>query len=447
MANLITHSLSFSKESIDEFFITPLFIENDIRDLITIRADIKSSEKLDFFDNLEKITKASAVGTAFTASTGVTLTQKTLTVSDMKAQVEQNGKAFLNQVKQALLKQGWQQNDISDTLLEEIILTIFMDGLKADLQRQIWLGDTLKELRTADAPTGVADVHYNVYDGFWPRIIKDIDSVVIPAAQFVDLNSTTFLDVIAVKEVDTVTLTGTDGTANITINGTAFLATFATDLTTTATNFVTSHATTILAKEDGLVVTSSGADVIVTAGIAGCALTTAIANVSLTLDGTIAQTTANTKTGAIKTDGAQTAFKTCYEAMPSVLKKNKNLAKFYVTASIADNYRTTLESASAGSESAYTALIDGVKVLAYRGIPINEMLDWDDRIDTDGGDCRPHRILLSIAENLVFGTDGVSDDMDIEEWFEKKDQTNNFRVEYKAGTQYVHEEFIVAAFG
>ena len=94
MANLITTSLSFNKENIREYFIKPLLIENDIRDLVDIRLDIKSGEKLNYFDSLGKITKAYAQGTSFTGSTGVTLTQKSLTVSGLKAQVSQNAKEF-----------------------------------------------------------------------------------------------------------------------------------------------------------------------------------------------------------------------------------------------------------------------------------------------------------------------------------------------------------------
>ena len=135
MANLITHSLSFTKENVAEYFIKPLFIEMDVRSLVDIRLDIKSGDKLDLVDNLEKVTKAYAQGTSFTSSTGVTITQKTLTTADFKAEVQQNGKAFLDQVKQVLLKRGYAENDISGTLFEEIILSIFIDGIAADVQR------------------------------------------------------------------------------------------------------------------------------------------------------------------------------------------------------------------------------------------------------------------------------------------------------------------------
>ena len=139
MANLMSHSLSFSKESVSEYFIKPLFIQSDIKDIVTVRTDIKNSEKLDFIDSLEKITKAYAQGTSFTTSTGVTITQKTLSVSDMKAEVAQNGKAFLNYVKESLLKKGVDENDIGDTLFEEILMEIYMGGIARDFQRMVCL--------------------------------------------------------------------------------------------------------------------------------------------------------------------------------------------------------------------------------------------------------------------------------------------------------------------
>ena len=446
MANLITHSLSFNKESVAEYFIKPLFIEMDIRNLVDIRLDVKSGDKLDLVDNLEKITKAYAQGTSFTSSTGVTITQKTLTTADFKAEVQQNGKAFLDQVKQAALKKGYSENDISSTLFEEIILSIFIDGIAADVQRILWLGDTVKETRSSDIATGTADADYNVIDGFWKKVIEDVDATTIPAAQFLDLNSTTYLDTAAVAEVDTVTLTGTAGTANITINGTAYLATFATDLTTTATNFVTSHAATILAREGGVVVTSSTTTVVVTAGVAGCQISTAIANVSGNLAGSVADTTASVATGAVKTDAALAMFKAMYAKMPSSLRKRKSEVKFYVTASIADNYRDTMESSSAGSDSSYNAVIDGVRRMAYRNIEIVEFLSWDDYIDSDFGDCRPHRALLTIPANFIVGLDGASDDTDLELFYDQTTQNNVFRAEWKMGVEYLHEDYIVVAY-
>jgi len=189
MASLITHNLTYSKENIFEYVIKPLFIENDIKQLVTLRTGIKSREKLDYFDKLEKITKAYARGTSFTSSTGVTLTQKTLTVYDLKAQIEQNAKEFEDSVKQELLASGYKINDVAeaDQILQEIFLGIYSNALKADLQRLIWFSDNVKETRSSDKPSGTADTNYNVFDGMWRILIDDVLDTTIPAAQFRDL--------------------------------------------------------------------------------------------------------------------------------------------------------------------------------------------------------------------------------------------------------------------
>ena len=446
MADLITHSLTFSKESVREYFIKPLFVTSDIRQIVTVRTDIKSSEKLDFIDNLDKITKAYAQGTNFTSSTGVTITQKTLTVKDMKAQVEQNGKAFANYVKQELLKKGVDENDISDTLFEQIVMEIFMAGLMRDLQRQLFFGQTEKETVSSNAATGSADTDYNVYDGFWTLVFELIDASTIPSGQVVELNSSTYVNTVGVKQVATTTLTGTSGTANITVNGTAYLATFDTNLTTTATNFVTSHASTIAARYHGAAVTSSGADVVFTANIAGVPITVSNAvNAGGNLAGTTAATTANTAVGTLKDDAALSCFETMWESMSNVLRARiKTEGRFITTTSLYDNYTKTIENLN-GSDAAHSTLINGVSTLTFRGVPIMAREEWDEHIENDLGGEYKHRAMLTIPRNLVVGTDGESDDVNVEMWYEKKDQVNYVRVEYKAGTQLIHPELVVIA--
>ncbi len=237
--SIITQALTFSKESRTDYFLTPLFLQNDIRDIITIRTDIQGSEKLDYIDSLVKITKGYSRGKTFTPSTGVTVTQRTITVVQMKAQIAQSGDEFLGWVKEHALKKGTSLNDITGTIFEEIVLAVYVKALSVDLQRQAFMGDLLKETSTSDA---TLDVDYKEYDGFWTRFIADFKSATIPAAQRIVLDNG------AVKEVGTTTLTGASGTGNITINGVDYLATFNSSLTQTATDFVASHADTILAR-------------------------------------------------------------------------------------------------------------------------------------------------------------------------------------------------------
>lgn len=437
MANLITHSLSFSKESINEYFLKPVFIENEIRDIITVRTDIKTGEKLDFIGKLTKITKAYAQGTSFTSATGVTITQKEITTKGMKAEAYQNGKAFLNYVKQAALKAGVNENNISGTIFEKIVMDVFVNGLRSDFQRQVCLNNTLSETLSSGLPTGVANPDYSVYEGFWPRFIKDVIAGTIPSGQRVAINNS------AVAQVATHTLTGTSGTANIAINGVNYLATFAVDLTTTAANFVTSHAAALLLR--GIVATSSGATVILTASIAGVAFTTtAAANVSGNLAGSLAATTANTAPAALSTDEAADVFSSMVKAATNELI---SMDGCYIacTRSMIENYKSTLRVLN-GSESAVEMMLNGRRVLSFDGYPIIVRKDWDTHLAADFPGQYPHRAWMSVKENLIFGTDGASDDNSVEVFYDQVSQNNIFRAEYKAGTQYIHPELIVLAY-
>ena len=444
MANLITHNLTFTKESVNEYFLKPLFVDADIRGIVELRTDLKSGEKLDMISKLSKITKVWQEGESFSPSTGVTITQKTVTVVKLKAEVHQNGRAFVNYMKQEALKKGYAESDINDTVFEQMVLAVFMRGLMADLNRQAFFGDTVKEVIVSAAPNGTLDEDYKEYDGLWTRVIKDFTSSTIPSTQRLDVNTSTYQDTVAVANVRTATLTGTSGTANVTINGVNYLATFATNLTTTAANFVTAHAATIAARHGNAVVTSSGAGIVVTSAVPGQAVTVAVANVSGDLAGSVANTTANVQNTTLKAGAGKAILKGMYDKMTPELRERMAEARYVVSGSIMDAYITDLE--ADGTEAAHMKVIDGVRSISFRGIPVIERRDWDVHIAADFGGVRPHRAMLILPENMVVGTDGANDATNAEMWYDQNTQTNRFRVEYYAGTQYKHTEYIVAAY-
>lgn len=444
MPNLITHSLTFTKESVSEYFLKPMFVDSDIRDIVSVRTDLKTGEKLDMISKLSKITKGYQQGAAFTPSTGVTVTQKLVSVVTMKAEVFQNGRAFLNWVKQAALKKGYAENDINGTIFEQIVLAVFMRGLASDLNRQLFFGDTKKEVIVSFAPNGTLDVDYKEYDGLWTRIIADFIASVIPASQKVDLNTSTYQTTTGVANVRTATLTGSSGTANVTINGVNYLATFNSSLTQTATDFATAHAATILARHGRVVVTTSGADIIVTSGVPGQGVTVAVANASGNLAGNVANTTATVQNTTLKAGAGKAILKAMYDAQSPELRERLGEAKYIVTGSIMDAYITDLE--SDGTELAHIKLVDGQRSVTFRGIPVIERRDWDVHLAADFANIRPHRALLVLPENLIVGTDAESDVTNAEMWYDQNSQENKFRVEYKAGTLYLHPEYIVAAY-
>lgn len=445
MANLITHSLTFTKESVTEYFLKPLFVDSDMRQIVNVRTDLKTGEKLDMISKLSKITKGYAQGTSFTPSTGVTVTQKTVTVVTMKAEVFQNGRAFLNYVKQEALRSGYAENDINGTVFEQIVLAVFMRGLMADLNRQAFFGDTIKEVIVSDAPNGTLDTDYKEYAGLWTRVINDVTSTTIPAAQYLNINTSTYQDSVAVANVRTATLTGTSGTCNVVVNGTAYLATFATDLTTTAANWVTAHGTTIAARYGYTTVSSSGAAITVTSGVPGLALTVTVsAALSGNLSGSVANTTASVENTTLKSGAGKAILKGLYDKMTPELRERMAEARYIVTGSVMDAYITDLE--ADGTEAAHMKVIDGVRSISFRGIPVIERRDWDVHISADFSNVRPHRAMLVLPENMIVGTDAESDVTNAEMWYDQNTQENKFRVEYKAGTEYLHPEYITVAY-
>lgn len=439
MANLITHSLTFTKESLTEYFLKPLFVENDIQNIITFRTDIKSSEKLDLISTLSKITKAYAQGASFTPSTGVTITQKTITVANLKAEVTQNGHQFLNYVKQAMLKNGYSENDISGTIFEEIILSIFIRAIKRDMERIIFFGDTAAETLSSYVKTGTADTTMNVADGFWKTIIAAFAATTIPAAQRVTMSNG------AVAQVGSITLTGTAGTANITVMGKTYLATFNSSLTQTAADFVTTHATALALRH--VTVTSTTAKIIFTSSIAGVSFgTPTIANVTSNLNGgAYSATTANTAPAALTTDEAYSAFQSLISAATDEMMQERDMLQITCTRSMLENYLATMRKIG-GAETSYQITLNGLSVPTFDGIPIIVRPEWDAAITDNFYGAYPHRALLTRKDNLIVGTDAAEDAMNIELFYDPISQNNYFRVEYKLGMQYVHEAFIAAAY-
>ena len=173
MANLITHSLSYSKEDAQKYFLQPLFVGNSALDYFEIMTGVKSSQKLDKFSTLQKITKAEAAG--FSGSTGVTYTQRSIAVARVEAEVEQAGGAFWNSIKGELLRTGNNKDDISGTKLQSIVSDIMVRGVKRDLERQLWFGD--------DSNAAATYADYNLYDG----ILLQLGG--LPAAQKLDITS------------------------------------------------------------------------------------------------------------------------------------------------------------------------------------------------------------------------------------------------------------------
>lgn len=440
LSGFVTNGYEWKGKEMEEVVLRPIFMGTLPNEMgIKIIMDVKSKTKLTFFGPVSKILKVYADG--WQGGSASTKKQKELLLKEFKAENSYSKQTYKDTVLENLTQKGIN-NDIDGTAVMKAEIELFMSGIKEDVRRIFWLGDTAKKVKTTVSSTGVynstADTDYNVIDGLWKAITGQ--AATSPTADQVKRIA---IANGSVAQVTTHTLTGTSGTANITVNGVDFLATFATSLTVTAANFVTTHATALAAM--GITVTSSTADVILTATIAGAPFvsTATATNVSGNLAGTVAQTTANTAPAALGTDEAKSTFKLMIEGSNKILKSMLKECRIYATDTMIENYISTLE--ATGTEAAHKAIVDGIERLTYRGIPIIPM-NIDAHIEADFVNAYPHRAILTIPNNLCLVMNSSSDFAQTETWFEKKDNLNMIRSQFEFGADFILPELVTVAY-
>ena len=325
---------------------------------------------------------------------------------------------------------------------------VFANGIAHDVWRNWWMADTTKRHDAAgtypDGTTayaiGDADQYYNQIDGIWKGLIDD--AVAHASATDNDVRRVTIANG-AVAMVDTITLTGTSGTATITLKGKAYTATFDTTLTATATAFAAANLSELSQRR--IDVTSSTVDLIFTSSIAGVSIgTTSIANATGDLDGTLANTTANTAQAALTTDEAQDTFKEMFRNAHKGLRKvPKAQMRYYATRSMIENYEDTLTADTL--ESARSAIIDGVKRWMYNGVPILEM-DIDDEIADDFEGAYPHRAILSTPQNLALVISTGNNFAETKFWFNPDENENRQRAQFEFGADFIIPEAVIVAY-
>jgi len=442
MSNIFTQSISpeFTKQSLTEFFVDPMFMGEDIRGAITVRSDIKGTEKLNKISRPSMITKPKTTA-GFTPSGDFVLTTQDITVKPMAIEFEQNGKAFWGSVIQEMLAQGYNEDDVekmsSPDIWNKIILPIIAQAGQKDLIRQMWFNDTTKQtLGATYIPTGVIDDNYSGYTGFFANFIEALRVGTIPSAQ----NIAVTVASAGTKQKHTRTLTIASGTATITFNGIAYAETFITSATLTLAAWVTSHKATIeaLYGTHAVVVSSSGAILTIEAKYAGAKFL-AVYTAS-TGSWASTSTTAAVAAGALSTDSADDALDAMIGAMtPEMLELDP---VFMMTRAMYRNLLATWK--ALGTETANMIQFNGLLTPSYEGFPIMVRPDWDLWIKAQGS-MFPNRALLTPPKNLIFGTDGTSDSEMMESWYNQDEQMRRYRVQYKAQTAFLHAELIVVA--
>lgn len=151
--------------------------------------------------------------------------------------------------------------------------------------------------------------------------------------------------------------------------------------------------------------------------------------------------------GVLVEDGALVALREIWSNQPATLRRMKSDARFYVTATIADNLMETYE--ALGTDSGLARLENGSAQLSFRGRPVIEMVEWDDALadsanpfSTEIGD---NAILYTIPSNLVIGADVSSTEAQVRIRFDEDDEKVKTKAKWIQGVQFVEEELICIA--
>lgn len=95
------------------------------------------------------------------------------------------------------------------------------------------------------------------------------------------------------------------------------------------------------------------------------------------------------------------------------LEAELQLHEIHCTQSIADNYLDTLE--ALGTEAANSIIVNGVRRLTWRGIPVIPKPVWDAELQNPQvfALTAPHRAVLTVANNMRVATDLTSQDVEL----------------------------------
>jgi hypothetical protein len=143
---------------------------------------------------------------------------------------------------------------------------------------------------------------------------------------------------------------------------------------------------------------------------------------------------------------AQALLQKMYKAQSKVLKGlPKSQKRFYVTDSVWEGWFDDLTTIG-GGDAGRVQIINGEEVLFYRGIRLVADPCWDDIMETKFDSPDSHLALLTTPKNLIMSTDVLSDQNSLEFWYDRKEESNNLRVKFKLGTNFVHPAFFVIAY-
>jgi hypothetical protein len=446
MSNIFsqTQSPAFLRQAIDQYFIQPMFMAEDIRGLITVRTDIKGTEILNRVSRPSMMTKPKNYP-GFNPYGEFALSTSEITVRPMALEFEQNARAFWGSIVEQLLASGYKEDDVeqmkSPDVWNKIMLPLIAQAGQDDLIRQMFFANPLAEYLENGIPVGESDDNYTGYTGFMTHFINGLLDETIPLSQHVPVASKAKKakqEVFLVYENET-----GDSGINIAINGVNYFTAFNGTASQTIYNWLNQHKYVLEARVplNGVLVTSPEPAVLkIESRFKGQRFSYS-ANVSGSGTLIAGDESDAVASGSLDENEADQTLESMLDIITPEMHEFDLI--FMMTSSMWRNLVHTIKDRQ-------TVLGDGVmknglKVPTYEGFPIIVRPDWDKWISVAHAGTNPHRALLTTSKNLLFATDGTSDSEMIETWYNQEAQMRRYRVQYKAQTAYLHKELLVLA--
>lgn len=149
---------------VNRSIISPIFLGQDYMQYMNVLPNIKGTTKIDHFGSLTKITKGFNEG-AFSGETAGTFSAVTVSPARMEAEIEFYANSLFGKMKGQLMRDNFDFDNIDGTIVKNVLLDLISQGIKADFNRQVWLGD-------ASLTSGTGYLDYSEYDGIF-QVLKD----------------------------------------------------------------------------------------------------------------------------------------------------------------------------------------------------------------------------------------------------------------------------------
>jgi len=155
-------------------------------------------------------------------------------------------------------------------------------------------------------------------------------------------------------------------------------------------------------------------------------------------------------TGSLSAGAALTALRSVHEGAANLLKQAPaQEKKFFVTQSVYENYLTSLESTTSGSDQQFRLLEDGTMALQFRGIDVIPIVAWDEDLADSNNPWNgtlQHLILYTTPKNHIIGYDRTGDESSFKAWYSDDDDLTKFLLRYRMGYNYIHCDLTTVAY-